>query len=289
MDKPYGLSSNYALQQVKRLFNVKKAGHTGSLDPMATGMLPILFNQATKFSQYILDADKTYLATIQLGQTTDTLDKEGEITSTNTVPALDNALIETYLAQFRGKITQVPPMYSALKKDGQPLYALAREGISVERSKREVEIFELINCGYDQNLHQLKIKVHVSKGTYIRTLADDIGFAIGCGGHLISLRRVSCGQFDEANKIHQLDELKFQINELNSEKSTKLIEVSRAFNHWPVIEITLAQVAELSRSGRWLSDRSETDGWYVFRLEGEFKGIGQFEGGNLKVRKLLLE
>ena len=193
LDKPLGMSSNAALQAVKRLFNARKAGHTGSLDPLATGLLPLCFGEATKISAYLLDADKTYDAEVRLGITTSTGDSEGEITAERTIENIDESLVREVLSGFLGEIEQIPPMFSALKKNGQPLYKLARQGIEVERAARRVVISKLELLGMDED--RLRVLVTCSKGTYIRTLAEDIGAALGCGAHLASLRRTASGPF----------------------------------------------------------------------------------------------
>ncbi|MFT4172275.1 MAG: tRNA pseudouridine(55) synthase TruB [Rhodocyclaceae bacterium] len=190
LDKPQGLSSNDALQKARRLFQAAKAGHTGTLDPMATGLLPVLFGEATKFSHLLLDSDKTYEATLLLGVTTTTGDAEGEVLDRIAVTA-DEASIRAACARFLGDIRQVPPMYSALKHEGKPLYEYARQGIHIERPAREVTIhaLDLLRVAGAE----LDIRVHCSKGTYIRTLAEDIGAALGCGAHLAALRRTQSG------------------------------------------------------------------------------------------------
>ncbi len=190
LDKPVGLSSNDALIKAKRFLNAKKAGHTGTLDPFATGLLPLCFGEATKFSQDLLEADKTYETTVHLGITTNTGDTEGEAIATRAVDVA-RAQIEAVLAQFRGPILQVPPMYSALKRDGKAYYEYAREGITLEREARPVTILELSFVDYTAPF--LKLSVTCSKGTYVRVLGEDIGNALGCGGHLNALRRTRVG------------------------------------------------------------------------------------------------
>jgi len=190
LDKPVGLSSNDALIKVKRFLNAKKAGHTGTLDPFATGLLPLCFGEATKFSQDLLEADKTYETTVHLGITTDTGDTEGQVIATKDVN-VTLAQIEAALTHFRGPILQVPPMYSALKRDGRAYYEYAREGITLEREARPVTILELTLIDYSAPF--LKLAVTCSKGTYIRVLGEDIGHALGCGGHLNALRRTQVG------------------------------------------------------------------------------------------------
>jgi len=190
LDKPVGLSSNDALIKAKRVLNAKKAGHTGTLDPFATGLLPLCFGEATKFSQDLLEADKSYDTTVHLGQTTDTGDTEGEVIDSREVNVTLQQ-IHAVLEQFRGPIKQVPPMYSALKRDGKPLYEYAREGITLEREARDVTIHKLELVAYEAPF--LKLSVTCSKGTYIRVLGQDIGEALGCGAHLNALRRTQVG------------------------------------------------------------------------------------------------
>ncbi|SDH70053.1 tRNA pseudouridine(55) synthase TruB [Paraburkholderia phenazinium] len=190
LDKPIGLSSNDALIRAKRLYLAKKAGHTGTLDPLATGLLPLCFGEATKFSQDLLEADKTYEATMRLGIRTATGDAEGEAIETREV-SCDEAAVVAAMARFLGEIVQVPPMYSALKRDGKPLYEYARAGQTVEREGRQVTILalEMLSC----TLPDVTFRVTCSKGTYVRTLAEDIGEALGCGAHLVALRRTGVG------------------------------------------------------------------------------------------------
>ena len=198
LDKPLGLSSNQALQKAKWLLRAEKAGHTGTLDPLATGVLPLCFGAATKFSQLHLDADKTYEATARLGVKTSTGDAEGDVISERSVH-VDAADLARVAAQFTGPIRQVPPMHSALKKDGRALYEYAREGIEVGRAPRDVVVHRLSVTAVEADL--VRIVATVSKGTYIRTLAEDIGEALGCGAHLRSLRRTATGDFGEAQCV----------------------------------------------------------------------------------------
>ncbi len=210
MDKPAGMSSNELLQSVKRLYGAAKAGHTGSLDKTATGLLPLCFGAATRFAGYLLDADKKYIASCKLGRETSTGDAAGEVVYEREVPELSKARLEEVLACFRGEIQQVPPMYSALKHKGQRLYALAYQGIEVERAPRPVTIqrLELIGHGPEE----ISIALHCSKGTYVRTLAQDIGRQLGCGAHLSKLRRTASGPFTEEGMLtmEQLKELALQ-------------------------------------------------------------------------------
>ncbi|MCB1803401.1 MAG: tRNA pseudouridine(55) synthase TruB, partial [Gammaproteobacteria bacterium] len=195
LDKPLGLSSNHALQRVKRLYDARKAGHTGSLDPLADGMLPICLGDATKLSAYLLDADKYYWFRLRLGQTTATGDAEGEILTDRPVGDFSREQIEQACAAFVGKIQQLPPMYSALKHKGKRLYELAREGVEVERQPRTVTIHDLVVESVE--LPEVEIRVHCSKGTYVRTLAEDIGERLGCGAHVTALRRTGVGPYTE--------------------------------------------------------------------------------------------
>ncbi len=198
LDKPKGVTSNTALQMARRLFSAAKAGHTGTLDPMATGLLPLCFGEATKFSADLLEADKTYEADVCFGITTDTGDAEGQVLER--CPArIERHQLDSVMPQFRGTIRQVPPMYSALKRDGQPLYRLARQGIEVEREAREVTISELLVL--DSGADHCRLRVTCSKGTYIRTLAEDIGRALRCGAHLTALRRVVVGDLTLASAV----------------------------------------------------------------------------------------
>lgn len=194
LDKPTGCSSNHALQAARRAFNAAKAGHTGTLDPLASGLLPLTFGEATKFSQMLLEADKEYVATVQLGVATATGDAEGEVLARAPV-AVDAAMLEAALATFRGPIEQLPPMYSALKRDGKPLYEYARAGIEVERAPRAVTIHALELLAFRPDEAQCELRMRCSKGTYIRSLAIDLGAALGCGAHLAALRRTAIGSF----------------------------------------------------------------------------------------------
>ena len=231
LNKPLGLSSNCALQKVRRLFNAQKAGHTGALDPLATGLLPICLGEATKFSHYLLDSTKRYQTTVKLGQTTTTGDAEGEILQQRETPALTAERIEQVLAQFRGDIQQVPPMYSALKRDGRPLYELARQGIEIERQARPVSIYQLTLLDFTQD--RLVLEVTCSKGTYIRVLGEDIGEALGCGGHLIHLHRTQTGHFEliPSYTLEYLETL------TSPERDALLLSVYAPVEHLPRVQL----------------------------------------------------
>ena len=203
LDKPHGLSSNHALQTVKRIYFAQKAGHTGALDPLATGMLPICLGEGTKFSQYLLDTDKTYQVTAKLGIRTTTSDAGGEVVTEKCVDVSDEQLAEA-LNTFRGTTKQVPSMYSALKHQGQPLYKYAREGIEVPREARDITVFSLSLLRFEHD--EVELNIHVSKGTYIRTIVDDLGELLGCGAHVSNLRRLAVGSYP-IDKMVTLPEL----------------------------------------------------------------------------------
>lgn len=205
LDKPQGLSSNAALQQVKRLCRIRKAGHSGSLDPLASGLLPICFNEATKFTRFLLDADKHYQTTMRLGVRTDTSDSEGKITAEypHPLPKFSEQHLEDIFEKFRGNILQTPSMFSALKHQGQPLYKLARQGVEIERTARPITIksLKLLDYTHTDLISTITLDIHASKGTYIRTIVDDLGQALGCWAHVIELRRLGVGPFTETQMI----------------------------------------------------------------------------------------
>ena len=240
LDKPLGLSSNDALQKAKRMFRAEKAGHTGTLDPLATGLLPLCFGAATKFAQVSLDADKGYRATLQLGRTTTTGDAEGEVLRERAVD-VSREQVEAACRRFVGAIAQVPPMHSALKHEGRTLYSLARAGIEVERAPRAVTIHAIEIVELAQDL--LTVDVRCTKGTYIRTLAADIGEALGCGAHLAALRRTASGALTLAG-AHTLDELAAQGE---AARDALLLPADALLGDWP--EVLLGN----DDAGRFLS------------------------------------
>lgn len=199
LDKPAGITSNRALQEVKRLFDARKAGHTGSLDPLATGLLPICLGEATKISAFLLDADKRYRFSVRLGERTDSGDADGELLETRPVEGVDAAAIEQALEGLRGDIEQVPPMHSALKHGGRPLYEYARRGEEVERAVRHTRVHRLEMLAFDGR--DAELEIHCAKGTYVRTLAEDLGAALGCGGHVVALRRTAVGPFLDPDMV----------------------------------------------------------------------------------------
>ncbi|MHB9800400.1 tRNA pseudouridine(55) synthase TruB [Pseudomonas sp. MT3] len=286
LDKPRGMSSNQALQKVRWLLNAEKAGHTGSLDPLATGVLPLCFGEATKFSQYLLDADKAYETVAQLGVTTTTGDAEGEVVEQRVVTAGREA-IEVVLPRFRGDIEQVPPMYSALKKDGQPLYKLARAGEVVEREARSVTITRLDLLAFESPCATLAVSC--SKGTYVRTLVEDIGRELGCGAHVAALRRTQAGPF-QLNQSVTLEELEKVHAEGGNEALDRfLLPVDAGLEHWPLL-----QLSEHS-AYYWLHGQPvrapEMPKFGMLRVqdhEGRFIGIGEVtEDGRLAPRRLI--
>lgn len=286
LDKPKGFSSNAALQKVRWLLNAEKAGHTGSLDPLATGVLPLCFGEATKFSQYLLDADKGYETVMQLGVTTTTADAEGEVLERREVN-IAAADIEALLPRFRGDISQIPPMYSALKRDGQPLYKLARAGEVVEREARSVTIarLELLDCTADK----ASLAVDCSKGTYIRTLVEDIGQLLGCGAHVAELRRVKAGPFGLVQTV-SLEELERVHAEGGNEAVDRFLQpVDSGLEHWPLLSFS-----EHS-SFYWLQGQpvraSDAPKFGMVRVQdhnGRFIGIGEVsEDGRIAPRRLI--
>ncbi len=232
LDKPLGISSSRALQIVKRLFNAQKAGHTGSLDPLASGMLPICLGEATKVSAFLLESNKTYLTTATLGKTTSTGDAEGEILSKSEVPKLNDKIIATSLDKFKGEISQTPPMYSALKHKGQPLYKLARQGIEIERKTRTINIFDIVL--HEQTEKTLTLEVSCSKGTYIRTLVEDIGHDLGCGAYVSMLRRTTVTPFEnyKMTSLETLTELA-EAGDIDSE----LLSIDSGLSNFPAVTL----------------------------------------------------
>ncbi len=283
LDKPKGVTSNRALQQMKRLFQAKKAGHTGSLDPLATGMLPICFGQATKFSEYLLTADKTYVVTAQLGVKTTTADAEGEVISQSEVPDLTVSQLDRLCDAFRGVIQQVPSMYSALKHNGKPLYEYARAGITIERPARTVTIYELVLLDYDAPLSQLTCRVRCSKGTYIRNLMEDLGDAVCCGAHVSELRRLSVGGF-AAEQMHTTNTL----IELCDQRGVtaldqKIQPVATAAANLPIIKIDQVRYLNLLH-GKVVPVVCGADiqgAVQVHSKHGEFWGVAEVVDGTL--------
>ena len=286
VDKPAGISSNDAVQQAKRLFGAQKVGHTGSLDPLATGVLPLCFGEATKFSQFLLDADKKYWTRIRLGVTTETGDADGDIIAEADASNVTAGQVAEELKNFVGEIEQIPSMYSALKHQGQPLYKLARQGIEVERAPRKVTIYsaELLNVTGSE----IELFVHCSKGTYVRSLAEDLGAALGCGGHVSGLRRLAAGPYQEEQSI--------SFEQLNAvggpeELDTLLLPVSSAVDSWPVMRLHEDTAHYLLRGQPVQVAHAPTEGWVQIFESGEedrFLGVGEIlTDGRIAPRRLV--
>jgi tRNA pseudouridine55 synthase len=286
LDKPSGITSNEALQQVKRLYFAKKAGHTGSLDPLASGVLPICLGEATKVSAFLLDADKRYRVRCQLGVRTATGDAEGEVVETRSVEAFDRDRLEAVFDRFRGSIEQVPPMYSALKHQGQRLYKLARQGVEVERQPRRVEIFELMLT--DTGDDWLDIAVHCSKGTYVRTLAEDIGEQLGCGAHVSALRRTGVGPYGE-DQLVTLDRLRDLKESDMPAMDDLLLPIESALTQWPDINLSSDAAFYLQQGQPVLVPHAPTSGWVrLYRGERDFLGMGEIlDDGRVAPRRLM--
>ena len=286
LDKPLGLTSNAALQKVRWLLNAEKAGHTGSLDPLATGVLPLCFGEATKFSQYLLDADKGYETLMQLGATTTTGDAEGDVLERRPV-TVGRADIETVLPQFHGQIQQIPPMYSALKKDGQPLYKLARAGEVVEREARSVTIarLELLACEADQ----ARLLVECSKGTYIRTLVEDVGRVLGCGAYVAALRRTQAGPFSlaQAVSLEMLEKLHAEGGPASLDQF--LLPADSGLQHWPLLQFTEHSAYYWLHGQPVRAVDAPKFGWVrVQDHQGRFIGIGEVsDDGRIAPRRLI--
>lgn len=244
LDKPSGITSNDALQRAKRIFRAAKAGHTGSLDPLATGVLPLCFGAATKLCGVLLESDKSYRATARLGERTDTGDAEGQVVERSDPAGLEREALEAVLPAFRGRITQIPPMYSALKHQGQPLYALAREGVEIERKAREVTIHRLDLMEFADDCFVLDVRC--SKGTYIRTLVEDIARAAGQCAHLIALRRTAVAPFEDQDLIDfkDLDEAAALSD---AALDRLLIAPARGLRHWPSVTVDAAAAKALAQ------------------------------------------
>ena len=283
LDKPLGLSSNQALQRVRRLYRARKAGHCGSLDPLASGVLPICLGQATRFSAYLLGASKIYRARCRLGKTTTTGDAEGEVVDTFPV-SVDAPQVERVLKEFVGKSEQLPPMYSALRHEGRRLYELAREGRQVARAARPIEIFrlELTSC----EPPSIEFEVHCSKGTYVRTLAEDIGRELGCGAHLEALRRTAVDTL-AVEDCHQLARLE----ELAGEDAVDalLLPPAAALERYPELELEADSARDIRHGKRLETMPGKTPGLYRLVCAGSgFMGLGEvLENGELAVKRLM--
>lgn len=295
LDKPSGMTSNAALQTVKRLYSAAKAGHTGSLDPLATGVLPLCFGEATKFSQYLLDADKIYRSTFAFGVTTASGDSDGEVLARCDASQLTQEKVETALAQFRGDIEQVPSMFSAIKKDGQPLYKLARQGIEVERAARAVMIHELRIEAFRSGSRDLGVNaevdvwIHCSKGTYVRSIAEDVGKALGCGAHVSRLRRVQAGPFSETDCVSLTTLEGLKARDAFADMDSLLRATTTALGVLPKLVLAEAAGFYLRQGQPVLVPKAPTSGLVQLQLaSGEFIGVGEIlDDGRVAPRRLV--
>ena len=294
-NKPSGVTSNYILQKVKRLYGARKAGHTGSLDPIATGLLPICFGEATKFSGYLLNSTKQYRVTARLGIKTTTADRDGEVVQQMSVPNITTESLGEILKLFTGPIQQIPPMYSAVKYQGKPLYKLARSGLSISREPRCVRIDSLILEKLTQQT--MTLTVRCSKGTYIRTLVEDIGDKIGCGAHVDLLHRTAVGQYSESAMINlqNLESLKSLESKIRVEQADYslfdqwLLPVESAVEHLPITVLSEAETQALQQGRIVSTTKNLSPGLVRLRnSQDTFFGIGNvLEDGNLCAKRLL--
>lgn len=287
LDKPMGLSSNAALQKVRYLLRAKKGGHTGSLDPLATGLLPLCFGEATKVSGFLLDADKRYRTTVQLGATTTTGDREGEVLETRPFEHIDRTDIERVLPRFRGEILQVPPMYSALKHQGQRLYHLARAGVEVERPPRAVVIHELILIAMHPG-GLIELDVLCSKGTYIRSLAEDLGNALGVGAHVDALRRTGLGPFD-AERMLTLEQVEALSANDPAALDGALLSSDAALIDWPEVHLGKDAAFYFQQGQAVFVPRAPAGDWLrAYAPGGVFLGMARVESDGRVAPKRLL-
>lgn len=291
LDKPLGISSNRALQCVKRLYTAAKAGHTGSLDPLATGVLPLCFGEATKFSQYLLDADKAYTSTFVLGERRSTGDAEGEVLAVHDAGSLTEADVSAALAAFRGEIEQIPSMYSAIKHEGQPLYKLARKGLEVERKRRRITVFELQLRAFRPGARaEIDVYIECSKGTYVRSIAEDLGEALGCGGHVSALRRTRAGPFtlEDSVTLETLEALRN--NDQQSAMDELLMPADTVLGGLPLVRLTEAGGFYLRQGQPVLVPNAPQNGMVRVALEtGEFLGVGEMlDDGRVAPRRLIV-
>ena len=290
LDKPKGCSSRQALNKVNQIVHAQKIGHTGSLDPMATGVLPLVLGHATKFSQYLLDADKEYDVTATLGISTVSGDSDGEVIREADVDSINVDDIDRALASYRGEIMQVPPMYSALKHEGQPLYKLARKGIHVEREPRQQTIFKNEIVSYRGT--ELKLRLHCSKGTYVRTVVHDLGEDLGCGAHVSALRRTRAGPFNESQLVTMSE---IEAAQLNRTVDALLKPVESTIGHWPLLEINKVAAFHAKQGQPIAVAHSLNSGWVgLFEQandqtqRGDFLGVGQIlDDGRIAPRRLI--
>lgn len=274
LDKPLGLSSNHALQRVKRIFNAKKAGHTGTLDPLATGVLVVCFGRATKIADHLMEASKSYHTVAKLGEQTDTGDKEGAVIDQAQVFQQHRDELTKTAKSFEGDIQQIPPMYSAIKKDGVPMYKLARQGKQVERPSRQVRIYSIEVSNIENE--KAAMTVHCSKGTYIRTLVEDIGVKLGCLAHIEELRRLTVGEFGQNFKMYTIEELE-QLSQHGSETLDRvLLTIETAFYQYPKYEMKNGLILSLEQGGR-IRFPADSNSRYIriYDTNRVFRGLGE--------------
>jgi tRNA pseudouridine55 synthase len=291
LDKPRGLSSNRALQMAKRLYFAAKAGHTGSLDPLATGVLPLCFGEATKFSQYLLDADKAYQSTFVLGTVTNTGDAEGEVVETRDASAVSADDVARELEAFRGEIEQIPSMFSAIKQDGQPLYKLARKGLEVERKVRRVVIKQLeLREFRGGERPEVDIYLECSKGTYVRSIAEDLGSALGCGAFVTSLRRTQAGPFGIGQSVTMSTLEALKDNDRLADMDALLLPADAAVNAMPLVELSESGGFYIRQGQPVQVPNAPCDGMVRVALEsGEFLGVGEIlDDGRVAPRRLIV-
>jgi len=285
LNKPQGGSSNHVLQRVKRLFGAAKAGHTGSLDPLATGMLPICFGEATKISAFLLEADKRYHLVCKLGEASTTGDAEGEIIETADISGITQADIEAVLPEFIGEIDQVPPMYSALKHNGERLYKLARQGIEVERKSRTISIYEIVFISYEHGL--LELEVSCSKGTYVRTLVEDIAKRLNSFAHITALHRLSVGPYEgEMLTVEQLEVL--------AEQGTDALDgclqpVDSGVADWPDVKLGSDAACYVRQGQPVMVPHAPTEGWVRIYDQSEFLGVGEIQDDGMVAPRRMIK
>ncbi|MEZ5559663.1 MAG: tRNA pseudouridine(55) synthase TruB [Pseudomonadales bacterium] len=289
LDKPQGMTSNDAVQKAKRLFNARKVGHTGALDPLATGVLPLCFGQATKFSQYLLSSDKKYWCRIRLGVATDSGDSDGQVIETRPVEGITRERVEAALDAFRGEIDQIPSMFSAVKHQGQPLYKLARQGIEVERKSRRVTVFSNELAAFDGD--QLELEIHCSKGTYVRTIAEELGASLGCGAHVTALRRRMAGPYDEDDLV-TFEALEAALEEEGS-LDRFLLPIASAVEGWPEVQLNEDTAYYVEQGQPVIVAHAPSSGWVRLCAETDrgacrFIGVGEIlDDGRVAPRRLL--
>ncbi|MEJ2592931.1 MAG: tRNA pseudouridine(55) synthase TruB [Candidatus Thiodiazotropha sp.] len=287
LDKPIGMTSNKALQEVKHLFKAAKAGHTGSLDPLATGLLPICFGEATKLSAFLLDADKHYRVRVRLGVTTTTADAEGDVLAEADPSGVSEAAVREVLGEFLGEQQQLPPMYSAIKHQGERLYKLARQGVEVEREPRTIHIHRLELREFA--LPEFELDVHCSKGTYVRTLAEDIGKRLGCGAHVSGLRRTGVGPYDDRSMV-TLEQVQAAFGDKRFEEMDGwLLPLESALAEWPEVKLTPDAAFYMKQGQPILVPNAPTSGWVrLYANQSDFLGVGQIlDDGRVAPKRLM--